>query len=485
MNEGNELEKNFLNKEDYILEESNTNENQFEIKNEAQPSQDINESIKYANKIYLEMEKKKEEKRKRKAKLKKVSLRFLTTASCFAFLGAGIGAGGIIAKNVLIKYEKDNFKFDTESTGGIKQDIQLTSNDIAAVFEEVGDSVVNISALVAQRNMFSGTTSGSGIIYKIEGDTVYIITNNHVIENTATITISITGEEQVQASLVGADSGSGIIYKIEGDTVYIITNNHVIENTATITISITGEEQVQASLVGADPSSDLAVLKTSKKALEQAGIKNVTVAKFADSDQVKVGEFVFPIGNALGRGKTITQGIISAQNKEINIDGKKLTVLQTDAAINPGNSGGALINSSGEVVGINTAKLSSSAIEGIGYAIPTNIAIKVVEDIIQNGSVQKPYLGVQGETITPEIKMIFNLNTDGVIITNVEQGSNADIAGIIPTDIIVSFDGKKIRTLEELSDAIKSVQGNKNVKVGIVRNGYQEMTIDVMLTQKK
>ncbi len=438
MNEGNELEKNFLNKEDYILEESNTNENQFEIKNEAQPSQDINESIKYANKIYLEMEKKKEEKRKRKAKLKKVSLRFLTTASCFAFLGAGIGAGGIIAKNVLIKYEKDNFKFDTESTGGIKQDIQLTSNDIAAVFEEVGDSVVNISALVAQRNMFSGTTSGSGIIYKIEGDTVYIITNNHVIENTATITISITGEEQVQASLVGAD-----------------------------------------------PSSDLAVLKTSKKALEQAGIKNVTVAKFADSDQVKVGEFVFPIGNALGRGKTITQGIISAQNKEINIDGKKLTVLQTDAAINPGNSGGALINSSGEVVGINTAKLSSSAIEGIGYAIPTNIAIKVVEDIIQNGSVQKPYLGVQGETITPEIKMIFNLNTDGVIITNVEQGSNADIAGIIPTDIIVSFDGKKIRTLEELSDAIKSVQGNKNVKVGIVRNGYQEMTIDVMLTQKK
>lgn len=438
MNEGNELEKSFLNKEDCILEESNTNTSQFEIKNEAEQGQDINESIKYANKIYLEMEKKKEEKRKRKAKLKKVSLRFLTTASCFAFLGAGIGAGGIIAKNVLIKYEKDNFKFDTESTGSVKQDIQLTSNDIATVFEEVGDSVVNISALVAQRNMFSGTTSGSGIIYKIDGDTVYIITNNHVIENTATITISITGEEQVQASLVGAD-----------------------------------------------PSSDLAVLKTSKKALEQAGIKNVTVAKFADSDQVKVGEFVFPIGNALGRGKTITQGIISAQNKEINIDGKKLTVLQTDAAINPGNSGGALINSSGAVVGINTAKLSSSAIEGIGYAIPTNIAIKVVEDIIQNGSVQKPYLGVQGETITQEIKTIFNLGTDGVLITNVEQGSNADIAGIIPTDIIVSFDGKKIRTLEELSDAIKSVQGNQNVEVGIVRNGYQEMTIDVMLTQKK
>ena len=429
MNENNDLEKNLENTENEILEEVILDKN---LKNE--PQKEMNESIKYANKIYLEIEKNKEEKRKKRAKIRKTSLRLLTTACCFTFLGAGIGAGNIIAKNALTKYEKNNFKFDTTGQNNLGEDIHLTSNDIATVFEEVGDSVVNISALVANRNMISGTASGSGIIYKIDGDNVYIITNNHVIENTATITISVTGEEQVQATLVGAD-----------------------------------------------PSSDLAVIKTSKRALEQAGIKNVTVAKFADSDRVKVGEFVFPIGNALGRGKTITQGIISAQNKEINIDGKTLTVLQTDAAINPGNSGGALINSSGEVVGINTAKLSSYAVEGIGYAIPTNIAIKVVEDIIQNGSVQRPYLGVQGETITEEIKMIFNLNTDGVLITKVERGSNADMAGIVPTDIITSFDGKKITTLEELSQAIKSSKATNSVKIGIVRNGYQEMLIDVNL----
>ncbi|MDE6182329.1 MAG: trypsin-like peptidase domain-containing protein, partial [Eubacteriales bacterium] len=374
----------------------------------------------------------KQEKAKKAKKVKKACVRFLTTASCFAFLGAGIGSGYILAKNTVTKYEQDNFKFDNSNTNLTANEISLTSNSISGIFEEVGDSVVNISTISSSRNIFSSTGSGSGIIYKIDGDTVYIITNNHVIENASTMTISVTGQEQIPAKLIGAD-----------------------------------------------PSSDIAVIAVSQKAMQQSGIQNVTVAKFADSDQVKVGEFVFPIGNALGRGKTITQGIISAQNKEINIDGKKLTVLQTDAAINPGNSGGALINSKGEVVGVNTAKLSNSAIEGIGYAIPTNKALDVAKDIIENGSVQKPYLGIQGETITEEIKMIFNLKTNGVLITNVEEGSSAYNAGIVPTDIITSFNGEKIETLEDLSNAIKNVKVNDVVKVGIIRNGFQEMTIEV------
>lgn len=410
-------------------ENNNINLENMNIENNAQ----YKNNLEYENnKIYVENLNK--EKKSKNTNSKKIFFKFFASMCGITFLGVGIGAGTIIAKNVVIKYEKDNFKFDINNQEILNEQISLTSNNIANVFEKVGDSVVNISTLTAGRYMISG-----------------------------------------------AGSGSGIIYKVEGDTVYIITNNHVIENASTITISITGEEQVTANLIGADPSSDLAIISTSKKELEQAGIKEIKVAKFADSDQVKVGEFVFPIGNALGRGKTITQGIISAQNKQINIDGKKLTVLQTDAAINPGNSGGALINSNGEVVGINTAKLSSSAIEGIGYAIPTNIALKVAEDIIQNGSVQKPYFGVYGETITDEIKTIFNLKTGGVLITYVEERSAAAKAGIIPTDIITSFNGQKVETLEQLSEAIKATKVNTSVDVEIVRNGQQQMTLKVVL----
>ncbi|MDE6357238.1 MAG: trypsin-like peptidase domain-containing protein, partial [Eubacteriales bacterium] len=375
-------------------------------------------------------------KEKRERKMKKASkacLKALTAVSCFAFLGAGIGSGYILAENAVTKYEKDNFKFNTSDKNLTASEISLTSNSIAGIFEEVGDSVVNISTVVSSRNIFS---AGSG-------------------------------------------SGSGIIYKIEGDTVYIITNNHVIENASTIAVSVTGKEQISAKLVGADPSADLAVISVSQKAMQQSGIQEITVAKFADSSQVKVGEFVFPIGNALGRGKTITQGIISAQNKQINIDGNDLTVLQTDAAINPGNSGGALINSNGEVVGVNTAKLSDSAVEGIGYAIPSNTTLEVVDNIIENGSVQKPYLGIQGETITEDIKAIFNLKTGGVLILGVEEGSSAYNAGLVPTDIITSFNGTKIENLQDLSNAIKSVKTNDVVKVDIIRNGFQEMTIEV------
>lgn len=404
---------------------------QFEYNNDLKNIDSITDTIGNMESIIINGEIK-QERAKKVRKVRKACIRTLTTASCFVFLGLGIGSGYILAKNTVAKYEQNNFKFDISNQNLTPTEISLTSNGISDIFKEVGDSVVNISTITSSRNIFTGTGSGSGIIYKIDGDTVYIITNNHVIENASTMTISVTGKEQIPVKLIGAD-----------------------------------------------PSSDIAVIAASQKAMQQSGIQNVTVAKFADSDQVKVGEFVFPIGNALGRGKTITQGIISAQNKQINIDGKEFTVLQTDAAINPGNSGGALINSKGEVVGVNTAKLSSSAIEGIGYAIPTNKALEVANDIIENGSVQKPYLGIQAETITEEIKSIFNLKTGGVLIIDVEEGSTAYNAGLVPTDIITSFNGEKIETLANLSNAIKNIKINDVVKVDIIRNGFQEMTIEV------
>ena len=384
-------------------------------------------------------EKKQQQKNKRK-KAAKVILKSGAVASCCLFLGVGIGAGAIVSKNVISKREQSNFKFNVSdvSQASLEENVILTSNSASSIFKEVGDSVVNIST-------------------KVSGGFFY-------------------------SELQDLGSGSGIIYKVDGDKVYILTNNHVIEGASYVTISVTGNEQVEANLVGTDPSSDLAVLSVSKKDMNNAGIKDITVAKFANSDNVEVGDFVFPIGNALGRGKTMTQGMISAQNKQINIDGKNLTVIQTDAAINPGNSGGALMNSDGEVVGINTAKLSSSAIEGIGYAIPSNIAIDIADQIINNGYVERPYFGIMGKTITENTKRIYNLNTSGVIVVEVEEDSNAERSGLKAGDIITDFNGQKIETLDDLSGAINKCKPNDTVSFNIIRNGREEMALNVTLT---
>lgn len=428
MSENNNFDNSFDNEKIIINE-----------KEEFKDTDDYSTNPKKLNTTIVEYAKVEEEKNRKKKKLLKSTSKIVTASLCFGFLGIGIGAGKVIGENYINNYEKSNFKFNKIDAEPVSANgISLTSNNISSIFEEVGDSVVNISTTSVGRNIFNQPLQSSG-------------------------------------------SGSGIIYKIQKDLVYIVTNNHVIENAGNIVISVTGKEQIPAKLVGSDQSSDLAVLSVNKKTMEDAGIKNLTLAKFSDSEKVKVGEFVFPIGNALGRGKTITQGIISAQNKEINIDGIKLTVLQTDAAINPGNSGGALINSSGEVVGINTAKLSSSAIEGIGYAIPSNIALKVVEDIIENGSVQKPYFGIIGKTITEEDKMIYNLKKGGVFVTEVEEGSNADKSGLIASDIITEFNGKPINSLDDLSNAIKNTKQNETIAFKIIRYGYKEMDLNVTL----
>ena len=383
---------------------------------------------------------KKEKNRQRRKKVTKVFLKSGAVASCCVFLGVGVGAGAIISKNVISKQEQSSFKFQvpeiTEASS--KENIMLTSASASSIFKEVGDSVVNIS-----------TKAASGFF---------------------------------SSQLQDLGSGSGIIYKVDGDKVYIITNNHVIEGAQYVTISVTGEEQIEANFVGTDPSRDLALVSLSKQDMNKAGIENITVAEFADSDTVEVGDFVFPIGNALGRGKTMTQGMISAQNKQINIDGKNLTVLQTDAAINPGNSGGALMNTDGQVVGINTAKLSSSAIEGIGYAIPSNIAIDIVDQIINNGYVERPYFGIMGKTITENVKYIYGLNTDGVIVVEVEEDSNAQRAGLQAGDIIVSFNGQTIKSVDDLSVAINNCKANDTVSFDIIRNGAQKMTLNVTLT---
>lgn len=387
----------------------------------------------------IKQEKKQEEKARKKEKASK-RIRFIgkatSVASCFALLGVGIGIGSTVSKNYITQMEKVNFKFDVDDAELFNQSIITTAGSASSLFKEVSESVVNISTIVTQ-NIFMQQIQGEG-------------------------------------------TGSGIIYKIDDDLVYIVTNNHVIEGATQVKVSITGEEQIIANLVGTDKTSDLAVISVSKSDMLSYNI-DPTVATFANSDDVEVGDFVYPIGNALGEGKTMTQGMISAQNKQINIDGIELTVLQTDAAINPGNSGGALMNTVGEVIGINTAKIASSQIEGVGYAIPSNTATNIVNQIVENGFVQRPFFGVEAQTITKSIQDIYGIAYNGVIVIDVEAGSNAERAGIKSTDIITSFNGKTITSVEELSDAIKQCEINSTVEFKIIRDGVLEMEMSVTL----
>ncbi len=273
-------------------------------------------------------------------------------------------------------------------------------------------------------------------------------------------------------------SGSGIIFYEDSTKVYIATNYHVIGDT-TCYVSITENEQIPASYVGGDESSDLAVISVLKEDLKKEGINSVTVAKLGDSDSLKVGEPCIAIGNAMGNGKTATSGMISALSRKLNIDGVNYQFIQTDAAINPGNSGGALINASGEVIGINTAKISQSSVEGIGFAIPSNFAKPIIERIINTGS--RPFLGITGATVTRDIAAQFGFPiASGVFVDSVSEGGGAKLAGVIPGDIITQVDGKTILTMEDLQDLIATKKLGDVVEVRLLRNAKE--TVDLKIT---
>lgn len=376
-----------------------------------------------------------------------IALGLAGTIFCGASLGLSLGVGLNISKNIFADgLSSFSFAKDTDENAAINASptgasLTPSEDSVAKVFNKVKDSVVNISITVQSSDFFNQTYESTG-------------------------------------------SGSGIVYSQDNDKVYIVTNNHVVDGASNVKISITGSEQINAKLVGKDAGSDLAVISVLKTDLKAAGISSVTPAVFGSSDNMEVGEFVIAIGNALGQGKTATRGIISAVNKEINIDGKKLTVLQTDAAINPGNSGGALVNTAGEVVGINTAKFASSSVEGTGFAIPTSVAKSIIDELMQKGTVDKPYLGIQVYSIDEQFKRIYNINYDGVFVTGVEQGSAAEQAGLQSSDIITAVNGQTIKTGDELSSAISKFKSGDKVTLSIIRNGSVQMTLTATLANQ-
>lgn len=365
-------------------------------------------------------------------------------------IGLGIGFSDYISDRFLVSSDADNtieattempFQFGNSSEVVLTSTTSAQEYAIVDIVDSVQPSVVNINSTRQSTTSFF---------------------------NMYDVPIEQTG------------AGSGIIFHDDGTKVYIVTNNHVIDGATYVSVSFDNDESITAELVGTDPQTDIAVISLLKSDLQAAGVESIRLATFGDSSTLKVGETAIAIGNALGEGKTATRGIISAVSKKINVDGKVLDVIQTDAAINEGNSGGALVNGKGQVIGINTAKLQGSAIEGMGFAIPSNSLKPIVEELMASGYIKRPYLGITGQNITDDLAELYQLPI-GVLVRSVVQGSSADLAGIKQGDIITEFDGAKIMNMDQLTTAIKNKSVGDKISIRLIRDGQTATTVEVTL----
>ncbi len=264
--------------------------------------------------------------------------------------------------------------------------------------------------------------------------------------------------------------GSGFIIDEKG---VVITNNHVIQGAEDVFVRVNGEKNLRAKVIGADPGMDLAVLQIESD-------QKFTPVKFGDSDTARIGDWVIAIGNPFGLGGTVTAGIVSARNRSIGLS-RYEDYIQTDASINQGNSGGPLFNMNGDVVGINTAILGQSGSIGIGFAIPSNSAKKVINQLIEFGETKRGWLGVRIQTVTKDIADVEKLDEPrGALVASVAENSPSDKGGIKAGDIILEFDGKKIDEMNELPRIVAETEVGKKVKLKVWRN-KREITKEIIL----
>lgn len=368
-------------------------------------------------------------------------------------LGAGLVLGtcfGVpeVRNNILGTTKQQNTTITT-STSASSGNINTTQISLAdysgtgiAVAKKVQPSIVGIKVEYTVNSIFmnqqgTATAEGSGIIISENG---YILTNNHVINSNSTSSYYEIG----QANKV---------------TVHLY--NDTTEYTATV--------------VGTDEETDLAVIKIDKEGL--------TAAEIGDSDSVQVGEFSMAIGNPLGMQSSVTSGIISALNRDVtDSDGKTFKLIQTDAAINSGNSGGALVNSQGQVIGVNTLKVSATGVEGMGFAIPINSAKPIYEQLIQYNKVKRPYIGIAGRDLDETTAKRNNLVV-GIYVASIDEYSAAEKAGIKAGDVIIKADGQSIKTMTELNNIKNTHSIGDTMTVTVNRNG-QERELTLTLQEK-
>lgn len=344
--------------------------------------------------------------------------------------------------------EQSGSETNTNHSSTIQQSVTEVSSDTISAVEQVSDAVVGITNIQEVSNFWNQ---------------------------------SVSSQE--------AGSGSGVIYKIDEDNAYIVTNHHVIDGAKQLEVTLADGTKEEAQLVGSDIWTDLAVI-----AIDSKNVK--TTAKFGDSDALKQGETVIAIGNPLGLEfyGSVTKGVVSGKDRsvpvDLNNDGQEdwqTEVLQTDAAINPGNSGGALINIAGELVGINSMKIAESRVEGLGFSIPINSAIPIIEELEQHGEVKRPTMGVSLLDLT-DVPAFYQQQTlkipqeitTGVVVTDVVQGSAAEAAGVQQYDVIVEMDGKKI---ENSIDLRKHLYNEKEVGDTLALKVYRQgKIVELQLT---
>ena len=392
-----------------------------------------------------------EQKRKEKKKMPKF-IKVISLALVFGIVASvAFQATNLVADRFLGTTESrevksvDNTKI-SQSTG------ETAKSDIASIAEEVMPSVVSITNLSVQQvqSFFGGI------------------------------------QEQESKSV-----GSGIIISQNDSELLIITNNHVVEGNETLTVSFVDEESVEAQVKGTDAAKDLAVIAVQTKKIKDTTMDQIKVASLGNSDQLQVGESVIAIGNALGYGQSVTSGIVSATGREL--DGIDEKLIQTDAAFNPGNSGGALLNANGEVIGINTAKVATDTVEGMGYAIPISSVSDIIENLMNQetktkvSEAEQGQLGIQGVDVTVDSSEMYNMPT-GVYVSEVIAGGGAKKAGITKGSVITGINGTSIDGMQALKEQLQYYRAGETVKITVAtpeKNGeYAKRDVEVTLGKK-
>lgn len=365
---------------------------------------------------------------------------------CSVVIGTCFGIPSIKEK---IIGETNNTTVQTSTStasGSTTNLVSLSNYSNTAVYaaQKILPSIVGIEVTyTATSNSFFGfgqpmtstaTATGSGIIISADG---YIMTNNHVVDSSSS-------------------SSSYSYYDLsEATSIKVKLNNDIYGSDSTF----------DAKVVGKDSKTDLAVLK-----IEKSGL---TAAEFANSDEAVVGEFAMAVGSPLGLDTTVTTGIISAVNRQVTSDGNTFTCIQTDAAINSGNSGGALVNSDGKVIGINTLKLSGSGVEGIGFAIPINSTLDIVNELIDHNKVLRPYIGITGVDLDEATAKKYNLSV-GIYIKSVQEFSPAEKAGLKAGDVIIKADDKDSKDMNTLNEIKETHKIGDSMTLTVIRNGEEK-----------
>ena len=401
---------------------------------------------------------KKHHKCPRWAKLAGSAVAFGVIASC-TFLGVNAVAGKYFGTNTTQQTSSSKAttskNSDSSSTLKLSQSSSTVTSDVSDIVNNAMPSVVAITNMSVQevQSYFGGT------------------------------------QQQESTSC-----GSGIIIGKNDSELLIVTNNHVVEGAETLTVSFANETSVEASIKGTDPSKDLAVVAVPLDSIDDDTMNAISIITLGDSDKLQVGEPVIAIGNALGYGQSVTTGIVSALDRNLDMEGFDSKLIQTDAAINPGNSGGALLNANGELIGINTAKVNANAVEGMGYAIPISDATSVIENLMNRETRTKVdeseqgFLGIEGYDVTSEKAEMYSIPT-GVFVRSVEDGSAADKAGITAECIITKFDGITVDSMSTLQSQMQYFKAGDKVEVVIEvpnKNGtkYEEKTVTVTLGER-